>query len=101
MSKIKGGAMYKIGKKVEFLPKLYFLERRVQIGLEVFVKKTLTPYYLYGMVFVKKNAHSVSFVRNGFRKKYAHYGVVTNLDNFCDRIFNGAEVNPKWCRSEP
>ena len=28
MSKIKGGAIYKIGKKVEFLPKLYFLEVR-------------------------------------------------------------------------
>ena len=71
--------------------------------------------------FRKKNAHSVSFVRNGFRKKLvyffnlkfcmggfrkkdAHYGVVTNLDNFCDRIFNGAEVNPKcfilFCRED-
>ena len=29
MSKIRGRAIYKIGKKVEFLPKLYFWEKRV------------------------------------------------------------------------
>jgi hypothetical protein len=38
MSKIKGGAIYKIGKKVEFLPKLYFLERRVLDRLIVLKK---------------------------------------------------------------
>ena len=42
--------------------------------------------------FRKKDAHSVLYVRNGFRKKTAHFGVVTNLDNFCDRMFYGLEV---------
>ena len=43
--------------------------------------------------FRKKTAQSVFYVRNGFRKKTAHNGFVTNLDKFCDRIFNGLEVN--------
>jgi hypothetical protein len=33
VSKINWRAIYKIGKKVEFLPKLYFLERRVLRGV--------------------------------------------------------------------
>jgi hypothetical protein len=48
VSKIRALGIYKIGKKVEFLPKLYFLERRVLRGVGRVEKVNNFVYFFCG-----------------------------------------------------
>ena len=48
ISKIRGRAIYKIGKKVEFLPKLYFLEENDFRGIGRVEKVNNFVYFFCG-----------------------------------------------------
>jgi len=118
VSKTRGRAIYKIGKKVEFLPKLYFLKENDFRGIGRVEKVNRFVYFFVRGVGRRRNVFEsrkrgdlrVMFFEGSFplllnrfvglgkgkkgnyprfRKKDAHNRVVTNLDNFCDRIFNG------------